>query len=120
VRRGKGEPTYKESDWVVCGFRYGVQKWNILCPDRFDIVHKSSDEKSEKGQEKGEGEKKICKDEADKAEDNSIEKKRSFLDFSFHKRSLAFGRVVYIIRSIGYFVHDVIGGGDGPCEKKGE
>jgi len=73
VRRGKGEPANKESDWIICGFRYGVQKRDILCPDWFDVVQKSSDEKNKKGKEKEKREKKICGNKAEKTKDDSKE-----------------------------------------------
>jgi len=118
--RGKGEPTDKKPDRIIGGFRYGVQKRDILCPDRFDVVQESGDEKSEKREKKWEGKKKICADEAEKAEDDPIEKKKRFFDFTFHKGPVAFRRVVYIERSIRYLVYDVIGGGYAPGEKEGE
>jgi len=89
VRRAKGVPANKESDGIVCGFRDRVQKRYIFCPDRFDIVKKSSDEKREESEKKGKGEKKICEDEAEQAEDNSIHKKRNFFDFAAYKGSVA-------------------------------
>ena len=89
MRRRKGEPADKESDRIVRGFRYRIQKRDILCPDRFDIVQKSSEKEREEGKEKRKGEKKICQSETDKAEDESIQKKRRFFDFAFHKGSVA-------------------------------
>ena len=117
--RRKNEPTDQESDRIICGLGYGIQKWDILCPDRFDVVHKSSKKKHEKKEKKREREKKVCKDKAGKAEDDPIEKKGDFFDLTFHKRPIALGRMVYIEGSIGYFVYDVIGSGDSPCEEKG-
>ena len=57
--RRKSEPADQESDRIISGLGYGIQKWDILCPDRFDVVHKSSEKKHKKGEEKREGEKKV-------------------------------------------------------------
>ena len=120
MRRGKGEPADKEPDRVICGFRYGVQKRNILCPDRFDIVQESSDEEEKKGNEKGKRKKQIGKDQATNTENDSVKKQRRFFDFALHQRPVALGRMMEIKGGIGYFIYDVIDGGDGPSENEGE
>ena len=109
MRRRKGEPADKESDRIVRRFRYGIQKRNILCPERFDIVQEASEKKNEEGEEEWKGEIIKGQNEADKAEDYSVQKERCFFDFALHKWPVALGRVMYIKRSVGYFVDDVIG-----------
>jgi hypothetical protein len=88
VRRRKGEPADEESDRIVGRFRYGIQKRDILCPDRFDIVDESREKKSEQGEEKRKRKKKKSKKKTEKDKDNSIQKKRRFFDFTFHQRPM--------------------------------
>lgn len=115
---GKSEPTDQESDGIIGGLGDGIQKRDIFRPDRFDIVHESSQKKHEKGEEKWEGEKIVCDDETGETEGNPRQQKRFFLDLSFDKRPVFFRWMVNIEWSIGYFVYDVIGCGDGPSEQK--
>jgi hypothetical protein len=86
----KSEPTDQESNGIVGGLRNGIQKRNIFCPDRFDIVHESSQKKCEKGEEKGIGEKIVCEKKAGETEENPIQQKGFFLDLSPDKRPVFF------------------------------
>jgi len=117
--RGKGEPTDQESDRVIDRFGYGIQKRNVLCSDWFYVVHKSGKKKREKREKKREREKQECEDKAGKAEQDPIQKKGEFFDLPLHQRPVALGWMVNIEGSIGYFIYDVIGRGNGPCEEKG-
>lgn len=118
MRGRKGEPTDKESDRVIGRFGNGIQKGNIFGANRLDIVHKSCEKKREKGEEKREREKIVSKDKAGETECDPIHQKGFFLDLSFDERAVSFGWMVDIEWSIGYFIYDVIGCGDCPCEKK--
>lgn len=60
--RGKGEPADQKPDRIVGGFGYRIQKRDILCPDRFDVVKETGEEEREQGEKKREGEKKIGAD----------------------------------------------------------
>jgi hypothetical protein len=114
----KCEPTDQKPDRIIGGLGYGIQEWDILGPNRLDVVHKSGEKKHEKEEEKREREKNVSKNEAGETEQDPIQKKGDFFDLTFHKRPIALGRMVNIEGGIGYFVYDVIGCGDGPSEEK--
>jgi hypothetical protein len=118
MRSGKSEPADQETDGIIGGLGNGIQKGNIFGPDRFDVVHESSQKKREKGEEKWEGEKIVCENETGETDEYPIQQKGFFPDLSFDKRPVFFGWVVNIEWSIGYFVYDVIGCGDSPREEK--
>lgn len=44
-QRCESEPSDQKTDGIVGGFGYGIEKRDVLCPDRFDIVYKSCDKK---------------------------------------------------------------------------
>lgn len=45
--RRKGEPADQKPDGIVGGFGYGIQKRDILCPDRLDVVKEPGEEERE-------------------------------------------------------------------------
>jgi hypothetical protein len=116
----KSVPADQKSDRIIGGLGNGIQKRNVLCPDWFDIVHKSGQKKREKREEKGEREKYVGKDKAGKAEKNTEQNKRDFFNLSFYQRPIPLGGMMNIEGSIGDFVNDVIGCRNRPCEKKGQ
>jgi len=120
MSRGKGKPAYKEADRIVCGFRYGVEERNVFCSDRFDVIQKSGEQESKKREEKGTGEKDVCQNKAEKTEEDSVEKKRYFLDISSGKRSVSLSWMMNVEGCICYLIDDVIGCRDTPGKEEGK
>jgi len=109
VSRGKGKPADKEADGIVCGFRYGVEKRDVFCSDRFDVIQKSGEQESKKREEKGAGEKDVRQHKAEKTEEDPVDKKWDFFDFSSGKRSVSLCWMMNVKGCVCDLIDDVIG-----------